>query len=298
MLNRISSLALATAIAVSAIPAWAEDVTIATATGEATLPANPATIAVLHVAAIDTLSALGVTIAGVPDNVHVPYLEEVAAKATRVGTLFEPSLETIATLGPDLITSGSRSSTKVEALSPIAQTIDMTIWADVVGEGRARIEAYGKLFDKEDKAAEMLAALDAKTAEVAAAVKGKGNALILLTNGPKVSAYGKGSRFGWIHDSLGLAEAYPSLDPQTHGDSVSFKFIAKVNPDWIILIDRSAAVGEPASASTLDNPLVAGTKAAQNGHIVTISSGPVYIAGGGYQSLMITLDELLATFSK
>lgn len=298
MLNRISNLALAAAIAFSASPTWAEDVTIATATGEVTLPANPATIAVLDVAAIDSLSALGVAIAGVPDNIYVPYLEEFAASATRVGTLFEPNLETIATLGPDLIIAGGRSATQVEALSPIAPTIDMTIWTDVIGEGRARIEAYGILFGKEDKAAELLAQLDAKTAEVANAVKGKGNALIFLSNGPKVSAYGKGSRFGWIHETLGLPEAYPSLDPQTHGDSVSFEFIAEVNPDWIVLIDRSAAVGEPASAATLDNPLVAGTKAAQNGQIVTLSSGPVYIAGGGYASLMITLNELLAAFTK
>ncbi len=298
MLHHLRPAAIAAALALTAVPTLAEDVTIVTATGDVTLPAHPATIAVLDVAAIDSLTALGVTVAGVPDNLYVDYLGDVAASATPVGTLFEPNLEVLAGLSPDLIIAGGRSATQIEALSPVATTIDMTIWEDVVGEGRARIAAYGKLFGKEDKATDLLAALDARTAAVTEAAKGKGRALILLTNGPKVAAYGKGSRFGWIHTSIGLPEAHEKLDPQTHGDAVSFEFIAEVNPDWIILIDRSAAVGEPASAETLDNPLVAGTTAGQTGQIVTLSSAPVYIAGGGYTSLTTTLDELLAAFSK
>jgi iron complex transport system substrate-binding protein len=236
---------------------------------------------------------------GVPDNLYVPYLADVAGQATVIGTLFEPDLEALATLGPDLIIAGGRSSTQVEPLSQVAKTIDMTIWEDVVGQGRDRIAAYGALFGKAEKAAELIAALDAKLAEVKAAAAGKGKALILQTNGPKVSAYGKGSRFGWIHTALEIPEAYENLNPETHGDSVSFEFIAETNPDWIIVVDRSAAIGEPASATeTLANPLVAGTTAGQKGQIVTLSSAPVYIAGGGYVSLTTTLDELLAAFAK
>lgn len=280
-----------------ATPALAEDVTIATARGEVTLAGTPEKVAVLDIAAIDTLTALGVMPAGVPDNLYVGYLGEVAAQAQVVGTLFEPDLEALAGMAPDLIIAGGRSSTQVDALSPIAPTIDMTIWEDVVGEGRDRIAAYGKLFGKEEKAAELTATLDAKVAEVKAAVEGKGRALILMTNGPKISAYGKGSRFGWLHDTLGLPEARENLNPETHGDAVSFEFVAEVNPDWILVIDRSVAVGEQGTAmATLDNPLVMGTTAGQKGQIVLLSPTPIYIAGGGYTSLMTTLDEMLAAF--
>jgi iron complex transport system substrate-binding protein len=299
MLHPFRRFAAAAVLALFPLSAFAEDVTIITATGEVTLPAAPATIAVLDIAAIDTLTALGIVPQGVPDNLYVPYLADLAGTATVVGTLFEPDLEALATLSPDLIIAGGRSSTQVEPLSQVAPTIDMTIWEDVIGEGRARIAAYGALFGKADKAAELTAALDAKLAEVTAAATGKGKALILQTNGPKVSAYGEGSRFGWIHTALGLPEAYENLNPETHGDAVSFEFIAEVNPDWIIVIDRAAAIGEPASASdTLANPLVAGTVAGQKGQIVYLSSTPIYIAGGGYTSLMTTLDELLAAFGK
>lgn len=280
-----------------AAPAFAEDVTIATARGDVTLAVAPEKVAVLDVAAIDTLQALGVLPDGMPDPIYVDYLGAVSAQAQPVGTLFEPDFEALATMAPDLIIAGGRSSTQVDALAPIAPTIDMTIWEDVAGQGRDRIAAYGKLFGKEDKAAELTAALDAKIAQVKAAVEGKGRALILMTNGPKISAYGKGSRFAWLHETLGLAEAHENLNPETHGDAVSFEFVTEVNPDWIIVIDRSAAIGEPGSAmATLDNPLVMGTTAGQKGQIVLLSSTPIYIAGGGYTSLTTTLDEMLAAF--
>ena len=299
-ISRRITLALGLAIATRAAfatPALAADVTIATARGDVTLAANPATLAVFDIAALDTIAALGVMPAGVPDKLYVDYLAEVGASAAPVGTIFEPNLEALAALGPDLIVIGSRSSTQGEALAPLAPTIDMTIGADLVADARARVLAYGSLFGREDKAAELVAALDAKLAAVQAAAAGKGGALILMTNGPKVAAYGKGSRFGWLHSTLNLPEAHENLNPETHGDAVSFEFIAETNPEWLIVVDRAAAIGEASSAqATLDNPLVKGTIAGTKGQIIYLNPTPLYVAGGGYTSVMGTLDELLAAF--
>ena len=299
-ISRRITLALGLAIATPAafaLPALAADVTIATARGDVTLAAKPATLAVFDIAALDTIAALGVMPAGVPDKLYVDYLAEVGASAAPVGTIFEPNLEALAALGPDLIVIGSRSSTQGEALAPLAPTIDMTIGADLVADARARVQAYGSLFGREDKAAELVAALDAKLAAVQAAAAGKGRALILMTNGPKVAAYGKGSRFGWLHSTLNLPEAHENLNPETHGDAVSFEFIAETNPEWLIVVDRAAAIGEASSAqATLDNPLVKGTIAGTKGQIIYLNPTPLYVAGGGYTSVMGTLDELLAAF--
>lgn len=299
-ISRRITLALGLAIATPAafaLPALAADVTIATARGDVTLAAKPATLAVFDIAALDTIAALGVMPAGVPDKLYVDYLAEAGASAAPVGTIFEPNLEALAALGPDLIVIGSRSSTQGEALAPLAPTIDMTIGADLVADARARVLAYGSLFGREDKAAELVAALDAKLAAVQAAAAGKGGALILMTNGPKVAAYGKGSRFGWLHSTLNLPEAHENLNPETHGDAVSFEFIAETNPEWLIVVDRAAAIGEASSAqATLDNPLVKGTIAGTKGQIIYLNPTPLYVAGGGYTSVMGTLDELLAAF--
>lgn len=276
----------------------AQEVTIETARGPVTLALMPERIAVYDIAAIDTLTALDVPVAGVPDRLYLDSLAAVQDSAAVIGTLFEPDLEGLAMLGPDLIIVGGRSSTQFDAVAALAPVIDMTIWDDPLAEARARLVAYGALFDKADAAAALDGALLARIEALRDAVQGKGNALIVMTNGPKLSAYGRGTRFGWIHETLGIAEAHADLDPQVHGDAISFEFIAKVDPDWLIVVDRSAAIGQPASVSaTLDNPLVAGTKAAQAGRIVALSPAPVYIAAGGYSALMTTLDELLAAFA-
>ena len=130
--------------------------------------------------------------------------------------------------------------------------------------------------------------------ETSAVAEGRGDALIVLTNGGKVSAYGAGSRFGWIHSALGIEEAYPDLDAETHGEAVSFEFIAEVDPEWIFVVDRGAAIGQEgeAASATLDNPLVAGTQAGRNGQIVYLDSAPLYLAGGGPRSLMGTMEEI------
>lgn len=297
-MNRFSLGGLVAAAMLSCLPASAETVTVDTARGAVEVVAQPRTVAVFDIAALDTIHALGITPAGVPDKLYVPYLADLAGVAAPVGTLFEPDLEALAALGPDLIVLGGRSSTQLDAVAPLAPVLDMTICEDLVAEARARIGAYGAIFGVEEKAAELLASLDAKLAETAAAAAGKGTALIVMTNGPKISAYGKGSRFGWIHTALGLPEAHENLDPETHGDAISFEFIAEVNPDWLIVIDRGAAIGEAGgAAATLDNALVQGTTAAQKQQIVHLTPAPIYVAGGGYSSMTQTLDELLAAFT-
>ncbi|ETD82626.1 siderophore ABC transporter substrate-binding protein [Rhodobacter capsulatus] len=286
--------ALAAALTLAALPVLADPVTIATARGPVSLPAAPASVAVFDVAAADTLTALGVTPSGLPDKLYVQYLDPKAAAP--IGTLFEPDLEALSALAPDLIIVGARSAAQFDAVAQVAPAIDMSISADVVGDARARLAAYGALFGKEAKAAELATALDARIAALQAAATGKGDALIVLTNGPKISAYGRGSRFGWIHDTVGLPEAWPALKPEVHGDAISFEFIAEVDPDWLIVVDRGAATGAegPSAAETLNNPLVAGTKAAKAGQVVMLNAADLYIAGGGYQALMDNLAELLA----
>lgn len=282
-----------------AVPALAHDMTVATAQGDVHIADHPETVVALDVAAIDTLAALGVDIVGTPSSLYLPYLDAVRDGATPVGTLFEPDFEAIANLGPDLIIAGGRSAPKTETLGRIAPTIDMTIPAEGhVEQALARLDTYGDIFDRQDKAAELHAAFEAKLDAARAAVDGKGNALILLTNGPKVSAFGAGSRFGWLHDSLNLPEARDSVDVQTHGEAVSFEFIAEVNPDWLIVIDRGAAIGaEGASAqATLDNELVRQTTAWQNGQVVYADPGRLYIAGGGIQSMSYVLDQMIEAF--
>lgn len=284
---------------VCAVSAYAE-VTVETATGKAVVAGVPEKVAVFDIAVADTLHALGVEMAGVPSKLYVSYLQDLSGKATQVGTIFEPDYEALAVMAPDLVIVGPRTSDKVEALSQIAPVINMSIMGgDVEAALRARIAAYGKIFGIEAKADALLADLDARIAEARAAVKGKGKGLIILTNGNKISAFGPGSRFGWIHSVVGLPLATENLEVSVHGHAISFEFIAEVDPDWLLVIDRGAAIGqEGAAQATLDNAIIARTKAAKAGRIVYLDPAPIYVAGGGATSLLNTLDELIAAFGK
>lgn len=289
----------ALAISIAPLSALAADVTVETATGSTSVAQSPQTVIALDLAAIDAFDALGIKVDGVPQINPPAHLASAVEGVPTVGSLFEPDFEAIAVMQPDLIVAGGRSQRQVGPLSEIAPTIDMTIWEDAVAQGRDRVTAYGAIFDMEEKAAEVLATFDAALANAKAAVDGKGDALILLTNGGKVSAYGDDSRFGWLHTGIGIPEAFEEITAETHGESVSFEFIAEVNPDWIIVIDRAAAIGQDgeAAAVTLDNPLVAGTTAGETGQIIYIDSAAIYLSSGGIQSMQLLVNQIAHAFA-
>lgn len=274
---------------------------IQTYAGPQTVENTPAKIAVFDIAAIDTLDALGVTIAGVPNRLYLERLQAKYAKAEVVGTLFEPDLEALNALAPDLIVVGGRSSGKQTETSRVAPSIDMTIWGeDLTGQVRQRILDYGRIFDLIDKAQTLVSEFDHKIETAKNALKGKGTALILMTNGPKISVYGPGSRFGWIHSVLGLPAADPNIDASNHGDAVSFEYVAEIEPDWLVVVDRAAAIGsnEQNAEATLDNVLIQETKAWKTGQVIYLPSASVYIAAGGAQATVEVIDSLIDGFSE
>jgi iron complex transport system substrate-binding protein len=274
---------------------------IETATGKVDVAENPKTIAVFDIAAVDTLDRLGIRPNGLPDKLYLPELSELKENAEVVGTLFEPDLEALNALAPDLIIVGGRSSPQVEAASRVAPTIDMTITGDdLFAEAKARLAAYGTIFDKADEAKKAQDELDKALADAKSAVKDKGKALIIMTNGPKVSAYGPGSRFGWVHKALDLPAAVEDVDSATHGEAVSFEFIRKADPDWIIVLDRAASIGsgEQNARATLDNELMRQTKAWKNEQIIYLPPADFYIAAGGAQATKRVLGTIAEAFSR
>lgn len=298
----ILRIALIAALAAFGAPALADPVTIDTARGPVTLAETPDRVVVFDMAALDTIDALGVVPVGVTDNTYLPYLAHLKGQAAPAGTLFEPDMEAVAALAPDLIILGGRSAAQYDALARIAPVIDMTIdgAGRLTADARARIAAYGTLFDKPAEAAALTARLDTALAEARAAVEGKGNALVLLTNGPKMSAFGPGSRFGWVHGELGLPAAASTSYQGSHGEGVSHEFIQSTNPDWLIVIDRAAAIGQASDSArqTLDNPLVATTTAWKRQQIVYLDPVSIYIANGGARSLTGLLDQIADAFGE
>lgn len=283
----------------AASPAIADTITVETYTGPVEVETDPDRIAVFDIAALDTLDALNVTVDGVVAPLFVDYVADTAEGAQSVGSLFEPDFEAIAAGDYDLLIAGGRSSAVALDLAKITPTVDMTIWEDTVGQGLARLAAYGEIFNKQDAADALRAEFDAALAAARDAVAGHGSALIVMTNGPTVSAYGAAGRFGWLHTALELPEAVAAVETTTHGEAISFEFIRDANPEILIVIDRAAAIGQQgeAAAATLDNALVHETSAWQSGNVIYLDSASVYIASGGIQSMIGILGQFTDAFS-
>lgn len=283
-------------------PLAAEPLTIAHSQGETTLTAAPQKVLILDINALDIADAMGAVPAGVVGSNLPDYLQKYAGDDfAKFGSLFEPDYEAIAASGADLMIIGTRSAKTYPEMSAILPTVDLSVGDDLFATVDRNITAVGQIFGKPEKAAEMIAELDAKIAHLKQVAPKAGTALILVTNGGKVGAYGPTSRVGWIHTELGFATIEENIDDRFHGgDVISFEYILEKNPDWIFVIDRDAGVGTAGEAAkaTLDNALMAETKAVKAGHVVYLDAHAAYIAFGGYTALNRLLDQVTTALAQ
>lgn len=278
-------------------------VKVQTAHGEAVVPQNPERVAVYDLGAVDTLSKLGVKIGASVDAQRLAYLDAPLKDAVKAGTLFEPNYEALNAYNPQLIVIGSRmAKDKVsDELAKLAPTIDMTAQTDNMKESaKARIDAYGRIFGKQAEADALKAEIDKTFADAKAAAQGKGKGLVILVNAGKLSAFGPDSRLGgWIHRDIGVPAADEAIKEGSHGQPVSFEYIKEKNPDWLFVLDRSAAIGEEGQAAreVLNNPLVAQSTAWKKGQVVYLPP-ETYLAAGGAQELLNAGNLLKDAFSQ
>lgn len=256
------------------------------------VPYQPERIVTFDIATLDTLDALGEgdRVVGIPTIALPDYLSDYAGLPT-VGTLFEPDFEAVAELDPDLIVTAARSTGQYDALSEITTTIDLTGTTRGTFDpeaGLVRAAQIGEIVGQEEKATELIDAIDTKLAELKS--EASGTALVLQVSGGEYGVYGEGSRFGFFYD-LGFTPAVPTADlpgaeGSPHGDTVTNEFILTANPDWIFAFDRGAATGEAATAEeTLSNELVDRTTAAQEDHIVFLPASELYIVINGVTAI-------------
>jgi len=301
MFRLLAAAALAAVLATGAPAAVADEISVETATGPVAVPHAPEKIAVFDIGILDTLDAIGVAPEGVVNRIYVTYLDDIAEQAEPVGTLFEPDVEALHAMQPDLIIVGPRTSTKVDMLQKIAPTIDMSIWGDnYLEQTTGRLSAFGRIFDRQEEADALRSKLETLVAETREVVDGKGTALIIMTNGPKISAYGKNSRFGWLHSDLGIPPAKEDIEDSRHGEVVSFEYVHEINPDWLIVIDRAAAIGQDGehAKQTLENALISNTSAWKNDHVIYLDPAKAYVAMGGVQATTDLVKSIRDAFAQ
>ena len=278
-----------------------EKVTVKTARGDTVVPKNPQNVAVYDLGALDTLTALGVPVGATVDKSMLPYLQGAFDKAQHVGTLFEPNYEALGVFKPQLIIIGSRTSKAAQQLNELAPTIDMT--ADTKNlrtSAEERMDAYAQIFGKQAEAEKLKADINQAFDAAREAAKGKGKGLVLIVSGGKLSAQSPNSRLGgWLHQDIGLEPVDATMKEGSHGMPISFEYIKEKNPDWLFVLDRSAAIGEEGKAAkdVLDNPLVAESTAWKKGQVVYLDSS-AYLAAGGAKQLQTVAKQAAEAFKK
>ncbi|NLC23701.1 MAG: siderophore ABC transporter substrate-binding protein [Oxalobacter sp.] len=269
----------------------------------AAVPANGTiskTVVVFDLASLDTLKVLDVEITGVPAFTYPPALADYSSdRYKKVGSLFEPDYEAVNALAPDLIIVGGRSSPKYADLAKIAPTIDLPVdikhfKSSVFANIRTLAQRFGKVTQAEAK----IQALEKSIAELKTKTADKGKGLLILTTGGRISAYGSGSRFGVIHDEYGVSVAAPDISEGNHGQPVSFEFIRQVDPDWLFVVDRDAAIGKKgvSAKQLLDNELIRNTRAWKRNQVVYLDPAGWYLIGGGLGAMQKNVNDLLETF--
>ncbi len=290
-------------IGVLANTADAASITVKHAQGEVVLADTPKKVLVFDLASLDNLNRLGIKVAGVPDSKVLPdYLKQFeSSEYTKIGTVFEPDYEVVNAADPDLIIVAGRSSGKYVELSKIAPTIDLTVKPDnYIGGIKDNIEKLGVIFGKQAEARSENEKLDSSIAALKQKSAAVGNGLMILTNGGKMSAFGPGSRFGVIYGVYGIKPADANISVGTHGQPISPEFLLKINPDWLFVIDRDAAIGREGNSAkqVLDNDLVPQMTVWKNDQIVYLDARDWYLIGGGLSALQNTIDQLSQAFGK
>lgn len=285
--------------------AQAADISVATSAGEQIVPQNPQRVVVLDYAAADIIRELGEKdkIVGISKAMRMPaYLSEfqTGEQYANVGTLPEPAFEKINELNPDLIIASGRQERVLDRLKGIAPVLllkpDYNHHYDSVVQN---VLALGKVFNKEAVAQQKVDLLDKQISALANKVKGK-NALVVLVNESNISAYGDTSRYALVYQKFGFAPVDKNIKSSTHGMKVGFEYIAEKNPDYLLVVDRTAAITEKVNNAqqTLNNDIIKQTDAYKNNHIVYLNAENWYLAFGGLESTAAMVKELESAVEK
>lgn len=265
-------------------------------------PVNPERFVVLDYSILENLDALGLKPVGVPKLAMPHFLEDYKNDQSiqDIGTIAEVNLERINELQPQVIFSGGRLQEQYADIKRIAPTVQPANDGSRPFESlKTNLDYIGKIFNKQEETDKLYQDLMDRANDVKAqAAEQNLSALVIMHNKGKFSAYGKGSRFGIIHDFVGIGEAVEGLSTHRHGNVVSSEYILQANPDVLFVIDRNTAIasGSPLDKSFVENALVKQTNAFKNGKIIYLDSQAWYLAGGGVKSINIMLDEIEQAF--
>ena len=262
--------------------------------GTTEIPVEIKKAVVFDMGILDIMDNLGVEVElGIPVDSLPVYLNKYN-KAFNAGSIKEPNIESIYEFDPDVIIISGRQEQAYNDLNTIAPTIYVEVGSDTYLEDiNKNIDMVAVVFGIEESASLQMNEINALVSSTSEkAIQIEEEALIILVNGDTMSVYGRGSRFGIIHDVLNVKVADPNIDVATHGQSIDYEYITNINPDIIFVIDRNAVVAGSPSTDLLNNQILENVTAVKNDRIVFLDAVAWYVVSGGITSTTIMINEI------
>ena len=286
-------MAVALSAASTAPSAWAAEQTVA----------EPQRTVVYDLATLDTMQTLGIPVSGVPRAQFPEYLASYGtAKYTVAGSLFEPDYDVLSKIQPDLIIVGGRSAAKAEVLGKVAKTLDFSVKpASMLQDMERNITTIAGIYGKQAQGQALVAKIKTEVAELNRLASQAKPGVLLMAINEKIMPQAPGSRFGFLFDVFGAQSALTAKDvPARGGPAYTFDDLAKLQPEWIYVIDRNTGVGSAAgggeiipSTKVFDNAQVKATPAGQKGQVVFLDPKGWYLMGStGPTALLNNVAQL------
>ena len=266
--------------------AESNEITVTDNYGEKTVPHPPKRAAATDNRAFELLADWGVDLVAAPLKLMPDTLEDTYNKDTVEGDMGmhrEPDLEALVAAEPDVVINGQRFSQyqeDIEKLVPDTPVVDFTPRddEDFAAELIRQTEELGKIFDKESEAKQLVDDFNKALDRARDAYDSDKKVMALNSSGGELGyvAPSKGRTWGPLFDLVGMTPAL-KVDNATddhEGDDVSVEAIADSNPDYILVLDRDAAIksGEPDFKPAKDvienNAALKNVTAVQKGNIV------------------------------
>ncbi|MGO1590961.1 MAG: siderophore ABC transporter substrate-binding protein [Ancrocorticia sp.] len=248
------------------------------------VPVPPTSVVATDNRTFETLYDWDVDIAAAPMPLMpstVGYIDD--ENIVDLGSHREPDLEPIVEVNPDVIINGQRFTQYHDdfvELAPDASIIELDPrdGEPFDTELKRQITTLGQVFDKESEAEALNGDLDAAVERVTSAYDPEQTVMAVNTSGGEIGfiAPGVGRAIGPLYDVLGLTPALEveGSSDDHQGDDISVEAIADSNPDWILVMDRDAAVAaddpeySPANELLESSEALANVTAVQEGQIV------------------------------
>lgn len=273
------------------------------------VPYNPQRIAILDMAALDIVDALGVGDRVVGSaKVTIEYLtdynpDDSNGAIMNLGTVKTADLEKVAASEPDIIFIGGRLASVYADLEAIAPVVYLAVDYEkgIVESTKANAQTIASIFGKEAEVDAMFTHFQPRIDTLNTLLNGK-DVLLGMYNSNALGLMDTESQLNIIAKELGannLGETVGEVEKATHGEEASWETIITLDPEYMFILDRSTATGASdegvmGAREVIENDLIKELDVYKDGKIVYFieHANVWYTATGGIQALDTMLADL------